>query len=134
MIARRQVEYIRCMECGDPVTDTYCTEFERGRILCENCTQDLKRQLDKLKMELCVIEHLQDTEIEWNDDKNVVGLPGVHIEVKFVEKLNVLDAYDQSKRDARDGEIPTVWHKKNHGPLLVTLHADDFMRIYGDAQ
>lgn len=67
-----------------------------------------------------------------NGDADVVGLPGIHIEVKFVEKLNIVDAYDQSKRDAREGEIPTVWHKRSRCPLLVTMLADDFMKMYGE--
>lgn len=66
-----------------------------------------------------------------NGDADVVGLPGIHIEVKFVEKLDLIGAYEQSKRDARENEIPTVWHKKSHKPLLVTMAADDFMKIYG---
>lgn len=69
-----------------------------------------------------------------NGDADVVGLPGIHIEVKFVEKLDLLGAYLQSKRDAREGEIPTVWHKRANKPLLVTMAAEDFMKIYGGAE
>lgn len=32
-----------------------------------------------------------------NGDADVVGLPGIHIEVKRREKLNIYDAIDQSK-------------------------------------
>ena len=35
---------------------------------------------------------------------DVVGLPGVHIEVKRVERLNILDAMLQAVRDAPSGE------------------------------
>ena len=35
---------------------------------------------------------------------DVVGLPGIHIECKRVERLNIYDAIEQSKNDARDGE------------------------------
>ena len=41
-----------------------------------------------------------------NGDADVVGLPGVHIECKRVERLNIYDAIEQSKNDARDGENP----------------------------
>ena len=67
-----------------------------------------------------------------NGDADVVGLPFLHIEAKAVERLNLYDAMAQSKRDARDGEIPVVMHKKNHCKVLVTLELDDFMTIYRD--
>lgn len=67
-----------------------------------------------------------------NGDADVVGLPNVHIECKRVERLNIQDAYDQSKRDARLHEIPVVMHRKNHCNWLVTLSLDDFIRMYGD--
>lgn len=65
-----------------------------------------------------------------NGDADVVGLPGLHIEAKAVEKLNLYDAMAQSKHDAKEGEIPVVMHKKNNCKILVTLELDDFMEIY----
>lgn len=65
-----------------------------------------------------------------NGDADVVGLPGIHIEVKRVEKLNLYDAMAQSVRDAKAGEIPTVFHRKNNKEWLVTLRMDDFMKMY----
>lgn len=67
-------------------------------------------------------------------DADVVGLPDVHIEVKRTERLNIYDAYAQSKRDAKDGEVPTVWHRRNNSEWLVILSAEDFMRMYGDSR
>ena len=64
-------------------------------------------------------------------EADVVGLPGVHIEVKRVEKLNIYDAISQSKRDARIGEEPVVFHRKDNHDWLVTMPADVFMRMYG---
>lgn len=61
---------------------------------------------------------------------DVVGLEGVHIECKRVERLNIEDAMAQSKHDARQGEIPVVMHRKNNCKWLVTLRLDDFMNIY----
>lgn len=69
-----------------------------------------------------------------NGDADVVGLPGIHIECKRVEKLNLYDAIAQSVRDAREGEIPAVFHRKNNCEWLVTLRMDDFMKLYGDKQ
>ncbi len=47
-----------------------------------------------------------------NGDADVVGLPGLHIECKWVENLNLSDAMAQSERDAKQGEIPVVIHKR----------------------
>lgn len=61
---------------------------------------------------------------------DVVGLPGIHVEVKRVEQLNLTAAMDQAIRDARDGEIPIVAHRKNHEPWKITMLAGDWFRIY----
>lgn len=62
-----------------------------------------------------------------NGDADVVGIEGIHIECKRVEKLNLDSAYLQAVSDARDGEVPTVWHRKNRQPWMVTLSAEDFI-------
>lgn len=69
-----------------------------------------------------------------NGDADVVGLPGVHIECKRVEKLNLYDAMAQSVHDSKEGEVPAVFHRKNRCEWLVTLRFDDFMKMYGDKQ
>ena len=61
---------------------------------------------------------------------DVVGLPGIHIECKRVERLNFYDALAQSSHDAREDEIPVVISRRNHSPWLVTLRLEDFMQIY----
>lgn len=66
-----------------------------------------------------------------NGDADIVGLPGVHIECKWVEKLNLDSAMEQAIRDAREGEIPAVFHKKNKREWYVTLRLKHFMKIYG---
>lgn len=65
-----------------------------------------------------------------NGDADVVGLPGVHIEVKRRERLNLEDAMAQSKHDAREGEIPVVMHRKNNCEWLVTMRLIDWMGLY----
>ena len=65
-----------------------------------------------------------------NGDADVVGLPNVHIECKRVEKLNIEKAMAQSSRDARDGEIPVVMHRKDRQRWLVTMTMDEWMRFY----
>lgn len=65
-----------------------------------------------------------------NGDADVVGLPGIHIECKRVERLNLEDAMAQSRRDAREGEIPVVMHRKTRSPWLVTMTLEDWIEIY----
>ncbi len=65
-----------------------------------------------------------------NGDADVVGLPLIHIECKAVERLDIYAAIDQAKRDAREGELPAVFHKKNNCEWLVTMTFDDWMTIY----
>lgn len=60
------------------------------------------------------------------------GLPGIHIEVKRVEKLNIFEAMAQAIRDAarfRDG-YPAVFHRRNRKPWLVTMLLSDWLRMY----
>lgn len=69
------------------------------------------------------------------DSPDVVGLPGVHIECKRVERLNVNDAMVQSVRDAGDcGDVPVVMHRKNWCPWLVTMRLEDFADMYRAAK
>lgn len=72
-----------------------------------------------------------------NGDADVEGLEGVHIECKRVENLNIDKAMEQSVRDAYADSIkqgktltPTVFHRKNGKKWLVTLSAEDFLKIY----
>ena len=65
-----------------------------------------------------------------NGDADVVGLPKIHIECKRVERLNLYDAMAQAKSDAKDDEIPAVFHRRNHDEWKVTLRLSDFMEIY----
>lgn len=65
-----------------------------------------------------------------NGDADVVGVEGLHIECKRVEKLNLDDALAQSIRDARDGEMPVVMHRKNRAEWKVTMRLDDFIQLW----
>ena len=65
-----------------------------------------------------------------NGDADVVGLPKIHVEAKRVERLNIDSAMNQSTADARDGEIPTVFHRKNRTLWKVTMYLDDWMKLY----
>lgn len=66
-------------------------------------------------------------------DADVIGIPGVHIECKRVESLNIHAAIAQAVRDAREGEIPIVVHRKNRTEWLVTMRLEDYLKERNDA-
>ena len=60
------------------------------------------------------------------------GLPRIHIECKRVERLDLAKAMEQSIRDAdrfQDG-APTVFHRRNRSPWLVTMRFSDWIEFY----
>ena len=71
-----------------------------------------------------------------NGDADVIGLPGIHIECKRVERLNIYDAIDQAKADSGKNDIPfgydkpTVFHRKDNCEWLVTMTLEDWMDLY----
>ena len=66
-----------------------------------------------------------------NGDADVIGLPGIHIEAKAVERMQLYDWMAQARRDSMGtGNLPTVFHKKNNAPILVTMEFDDWMQLY----
>ena len=97
-----------------------------------------------------------------NGDADVVGLPGIHIEVKRYEVMQPGDLYKadkQAMRDADSSELPVVFYredrKKWHVHLsveslamivdiiaddtdldtkYVTLTLDDFIELYREAR
>lgn len=67
------------------------------------------------------------------DAADIVGLPGIHVEVKRVEALNINKAMEQSERDAYqkgDNEIPIVAHRKNRAGWLITMKARDWLSMF----
>ena len=63
-------------------------------------------------------------------DADVIGVPLIHIEAKHNERLNIYDAIAQSKRDAREGEVPVVIHRKNYCNDLVTMEFQEWIKLY----
>lgn len=65
------------------------------------------------------------------DASDVVGLPGIHIEAKRRERIDIYDWMAQAKHDAEKSKrIPAVFFRKNNCETLVTLRFDDFMSLY----
>lgn len=63
---------------------------------------------------------------------DLTGLPGIHIEVKRRERLNVPEAMKQAQRDSerfKDG-APTVFHRRSRESWLVTMRLVDWMALY----
>lgn len=64
---------------------------------------------------------------------DVIGLPGVHIEVKLVQQLNVEKAMQQSRDDAKASGTdarPVVFHRRNREPWKVTMDYSTFIELY----
>lgn len=64
---------------------------------------------------------------------DVIGVPGVHCECKAVQRLNIWEALDQSKRDTEaedSGDIPAMFFKRNRSGWYVALPLVDFVRLY----
>lgn len=67
---------------------------------------------------------------------DVIGVPGVHCECKAVQRLNIWEALDQSKRDSQadgNGDIPAVFFKRNRSGWYVALPLSDFIRLYASS-
>jgi hypothetical protein len=62
-------------------------------------------------------------------DGDVVGVDGLHFEVKRVEQLNLRSAMEQAILDAAEGDVPVVAHKRNRSGWMVTLRAEDFLEL-----
>ena len=68
-----------------------------------------------------------------NGDADVVGLPGVHLEVKRTETFRLWDALAQAKHDARPGEMPVVVHRRNNCEWVVVMTLAHFLELYREA-
>lgn len=63
---------------------------------------------------------------------DLVGLEGVHCEVKRREKLNLCAALAQAAEDATyfgDG-LPAVFHRRNREGWVVSMRLSDWMKLY----
>lgn len=61
-------------------------------------------------------------------DADVVGIEGLFLEVKRVEKLNVPQALAKAVEQA-GGDLPLLVHRKNRGEWLVTLRMSDLVHL-----
>ena len=64
------------------------------------------------------------------DASDVIGLPGIHVECKRCETTKIHEWMEQAKRDAKEGLIPAVFHRRSREEWLVTMQAEDFLKEY----
>ncbi|MCI5836244.1 MAG: hypothetical protein MR209_00125 [Veillonellaceae bacterium] len=62
---------------------------------------------------------------------DIVGLPGVHVEVKRGKVIRLTDAVAQAVRDSeKSGRIPLVAHRRDNEGWLITMRAEDWFNLY----
>ena len=67
------------------------------------------------------------------DASDVVGLPGIHIEAKHQETMQLYKWMAQAVRDSENTDkLPCVFHKKNYSDILVTMRLEDWMRLFAE--
>lgn len=85
------------------------------------------------ELELAKLLNLQPGKpINCGTTPDLIGLPGIHIECKRAERLNISEAMAQAVRDSgrfQDG-APTVFHRRNRETWLVTMRLDDWLELY----
>lgn len=63
------------------------------------------------------------------ESPDVVGIEGLHIEVKNCQQLNIDKALEQSVNDSASHEVPIVFHRKNRKRWKITFYADDLLQF-----
>ena len=64
------------------------------------------------------------------EQADVVGLPGVHPEIKRVENLRLWAALDQAARDAPESQLPVVFTRRSRRPWVAILDAKAFLELW----
>lgn len=66
-------------------------------------------------------------------ESDLVGLDGIHPEVKRVEKLNIHSAMAQAIKEAdkKSDGLPAVFFRRDRGEWLVTMRLEDWIDLYG---
>lgn len=99
---------------------------KRGRA-SRNKGAAAEREVSKILNEAGIFSHRGYVQFRQSD---IVGVDGVHIEVKRQESLNLRAAMEQSEAAAEDGEIPVVIHRKDREKWRVTMNLEDWMELY----
>ena len=93
--------------------------------------QELARVLNELLgiharrgQQYCGLEGNADVVLQKQIGNDNVDIPGLHVECKRVECLSLYEALSQAQRDAREGEIPVVCHRRNKKPWVIIFELD----------
>lgn len=73
--------------------------------------------------------------VSFGETPDVIGIPGIHPEVKRAERLNVPAAMGQAVRDSEkfnDG-TPVLFHRRNRQEWLCTMRLSDWIAWYSRA-
>ena len=69
--------------------------------------------------------------VSYGNTPDIVGVDGVHVEVKRRENVNLSAALEQAGRDAeRFGGLPAVFHRKSRETWRVTMPITAWLTIY----
>ena len=65
------------------------------------------------------------------DASDVIGLPGIHIEAKHQEKIQIYKWMKQAVHDSdKTGNVPVVFFRCNNKETLVCMRLNDWMGMY----
>lgn len=98
--------------------------------------QELARVLNELLgiqarrgQQYCGLEGNADVVLQRTVGDDKVDIPGLHVECKRVECLSLYEALSQSKRDAQEGEIPVICHRRNNKPWVIIFELDQLKNV-----
>lgn len=60
---------------------------------------------------------------------DVIGVPGIHIEIKRAERLRLWEGLAQAERDAPENTIPTLHFRRDRDIWWVAIPLGDFARM-----
>lgn len=60
---------------------------------------------------------------------DLIGLPGIHLEIKRTEKFKLYASLDQAYRDAKNGNLPMVVHRQNKKDWVVVLKLEALPKL-----
>lgn len=70
--------------------------------------------------------------VSYGTTPDIVGVDGIHVEVKRRENINLSAALEQAQQDAErfhDG-LPAVFHRKNREGWRVTMNLESWLQLY----
>jgi len=88
-----------------------------------------ERELANRLRELGIEDARRGQQFSGREEQDIVGLDGIYVECKRVNKLNINEAILKAIEDAGD-KTPAVFHRRDRGEWLVTMRLDDWVEMY----